>query len=302
MRIAVVGAGAIGSVFAASLDHSRHRVIVVAKGRRLEYLRSHPFQAISRGQIIRQHVEVAAPDDLAGPIDLVICCVKTPDLTTALMALIGKIAPGGVVLTVQNGVEAHEIAEDLLPGAMVVAGRVHGFFELDGDEVRHTGVSPSLVFGCTRGKPETAHDVVLTALGDSGFKIEVSPDISRSLWEKFMLAASLGGVATALGVPAGQVCAQPTGDELLHAAMEEVAALARCGGIALTSHSVTTTMSFVRTFPAEATTSLQRDLEFGRPSEYDALLGAMPRLAQRHGYTLTVFPCLEGMLRSRSLL
>lgn len=233
MRIAVVGAGAIGSFFAASLDHARHRVIVAARGKRLEFLRNHPLQVVSCGQIFRHHVEVAAPDDLAGPIDLAICCVKTPDFATALTALVGKLAPDGVVLTVQNGVEAHEIAEDFLPGTMVVAGRFHGFFEMDGDEVRHTGVPPSLVFGCTRGKPEAAHDVVLTALGGSGFNTEASPDISRALWEKFMLAASLGGVATALEVPAGQVCTEPHGDELLRAAMEEVAALARCAGIAL---------------------------------------------------------------------
>lgn len=301
MQIAIVGAGAIGSFFAASLDHARHRVIVAARGKRLEFLRNHPLQVVSCGQIIRHHVEVTAPDGLVGPIDLAICCVKTPDFATALTALIGKLSPDGVVLTVQNGVEAHEIAEDFLPGTMVVAGRFHGFFEMDGDVVRHTAVPPSLVFGCTRGKPEAAHDVVLTALGGSGFNTEASPDISRALWEKFMLAASLGGVATALEVPAGQVCTEPHGDELLRAAMEEVAALARCAGIALTSDNVTATMSFVRTFPAEATTSLQRDLELGRTSEYDALLGAIPRLAQRYGYKLAVFPRLEGMLRDRSL-
>lgn len=116
-----------------------------------------------------------------------------------------------------------------------------------------------------------------------------------------MLAASLGSTACALGVPAGQVCFAPGGADLLRAAMAEVAALARLAGADLGEAEIAATMAFVGTFPPEATTSFQRDLLAGRRSEYAALTGAVPRLAQRYGFAPVVFPRLAEMIAARAL-
>ncbi len=303
MRIAIIGAGAIGSALAAGIARTGADVTLVARGERLALLRTGPVRMVSDSGAWEQAVPVCAADDLTGPLDLAICCVKTPDLPDALTALRGKLAPHGAVLTLQNGVEAPEQAAAILPDAAIVAGRMHGFFELDGDAVRHVGVPPSILLGCTHGAADAAETLVLHALAGSGAGSRIaaaaSPDIVRALWEKFMLAAALGSVACALGVPAGAVCAQPGGAELLRAAMAEIAALARLAGVNLGEAEVAATMAFVGTFPPGATTSFQRDLLAGRRSEYAALTGAVPRLAQRHGFTPVVFPRLDAMIRAR---
>lgn len=301
MRIAVIGAGAIGSALAAGIARAGGDVTLVARGERLALLRDGPVRIISDSGAWEQVVPACAADDLTGPLDLAICCVKTPDLPEALTALRGKLAPHGTVLTLQNGVEAPEQAAAILPDAAIVAGRMHGFFELDGDAVRHVGVAPSILLGCTHGAADQAEALVLRALAGSGIAAAASPDITRALWEKFMLAAALGTAACALGVPAGAVCTQPGGADLLRAAMAEIAALARLAGADLGEAEIAATMDFVGTFPPDATTSLQRDLLARRRSEYAALTGAVPRLAQRHGFAPQVFPRLAAMLAARDL-
>jgi len=121
MRIAVVGAGAIGSAVAA---------ILAAAGREscwLRGLRAAPQIIYNGGKAIEVPLRVAAADDGLPQVDL----LKMPDLEQALPA--GR---AGVILTLQNGVEAHETAARQVPDAHITAGRVHGFFEMDGDAVR----------------------------------------------------------------------------------------------------------------------------------------------------------------------
>lgn len=305
MRIAVIGAGAIGSALAAGIARAGANVTLVARGQRLTLLRAAPVRIISDSGAWEQAVPTLALDDLTGPIDLAIACVKTPDLPGALTALGGKLAPHGAVLTLQNGVEAHEQAAAILPDAApdvaIVAGRMHGFFELESDAVRHVGVAPSILLGCTHGAADQAEALVTRAFAGSGIAATASPDIVRALWEKFMLAAALGSTACALGVPAGQVCTVPGGAELLRAAMAEIAALARLAGVTLGTAEIAATMDFIGTFPRAATTSLQRDLLAGRRSEYAALTGAVPRLAQRYGLAPAVFSQLAAMIAARGL-
>lgn len=116
-----------------------------------------------------------------------------------------------------------------------------------------------------------------------------------------MLAASLGTVALALKVPAGQVYAQPAGQELLRAAMGEIRRIAVKAGVSLSEEDVDRVMNFVRSFPPDATTSLQRDVEQGKVSELDALTGAVPRLAKRYGIELKV-PVYNDVVEGRVAL
>ncbi len=153
MHVAIIGAGAIGTMLAVRLAPMTGDLTLVARGARLAHLRDNPLRLDSNGAVTEARVVPCAPQDLTAPVDLAILCTKTPGLPEALAMLRGKLAPGGIVLTTQNGVEAHRIAADLLTEAAVVASRVHGFFEMDGQLVRHVGVEPSLLYGCTRCVP-----------------------------------------------------------------------------------------------------------------------------------------------------
>lgn len=303
-HIVIIGPGALGTFFAARLAQAGHSVSVIARGSRLAAIRRDGLQLESNGLITA--VPVRAVDDpaLISTPDLAIIATKTTGLAGAIAALVPHATPALGVLTVQNGVEAPAMVAAALPRVQVLAGRVHGFFEMADDLVRHVGVPPSLAFGQINPAPAPAPaaDLLATCLTGAGIAFTRPADIAAALWEKLMLVSSIGGVGAALGLPIGAIRDDPAHAAMLRAAIAEVAAVAAAHGAALPPDCVATTLAFVGTFPAEATSSLHRDLVARRPSEFDHLTGAIPRLAARHGVPVPVHTAIIARLAGQGLV
>lgn len=124
----------------------------------------------------------------------------------------------------------------------------------------------------------------------------VSLDIRVALWEKFLFIAPFSAVGAVTRKPAGLWRDVPETRALLSAAMTEVVAVARARGVALPEGSVEKTMGFTDRLLAEATSSMQRDLLEGRPSELEAQTGAIVRLAAQAGIRVPVNEFLYAAL------
>jgi 2-dehydropantoate 2-reductase len=103
------------------------------------------------------------------------------------------------------------------------------------------------------------------------------------MWSKFLFIAALSGVAAVTRAPIGVVRGQPESRSLLRQALEEIRAVAAGHGTALEADIVDQTLAFVDALPGEGSTSMQRDILQGRPSELDAQIGAVVRLGSRAG-------------------
>lgn len=306
-KIAIIGAGAIGSLLGARLLQAGHDVLLIARGNRLESLRLEGLRLSADGVEERAPVSVAETLIMADTPDHVIVATKTFQLPGALRLLSPYIDTSLSVLTVQNGVEAAQLVQIALPRATVLAARMHGFFELDKDVVRHAGVPPSIVMGPEEpGFASPLHQrkgtELASALNRSGIPTELVDDVRPALWDKFLMAATLGGLAPAIGLNVGQVSLHSEACAVLKLAMEEVAAIASALGISLRADCVEAKLAFIRRFPPDATSSLQRDLEAHRPSEFDHLTGAIPRFAVRSGVPAPTADKIIAMLRRRCLL
>ncbi len=300
-RVLIVGAGAVGSYLAVALDRAQVPVCLLARGQRAAAVAQDGVRLAMNGQDFHANVPVATHLADLPPADLAILAVKTGALPDALRALADAPALRAV-LTLQNGVEAPAQAATALPGVQAIGGRMHGFFELHGDTVRHAGVAPSIALGPLAGDGAAAAGQFARLLARAGVETEQPADIRVALWEKMLLASSIGAVAAALGVPVGRLRETPEHWALLGAAMGEVAALAERLRIALPADCVARTLDFVATFPPAATSSLQRDLEAGRPSEFDALAGAVVRLAASAGLPVPTHEDIVQRLRQRGYL
>lgn len=299
----VIGAGAIGGYLAALLARTGHAVHVVARGARLAQLRADGLRvAMGDGTVLdaRPVIGQAAPAGLQRP--LIVLGVKTPDLPAAL-GLVAAAAPEApVVLTVQNGVEAPAQVAAALPGATVLASRVHGFFEMAEDgAIRHRGVPPSLVLGLTSGADDTAPARIAAILRHAGTTADATADILGQLWAKFLLAAPLGTVGAALDKDVGGLRADEGAMALLRQAMDEVTRLSRACGVTLPPAALDDTLAFIASFPPGATTSMQRDLAAGRWGEFDALTGAVLRLAHAHGIAVPVHERLAAAIMGKQI-
>ncbi|MES2492538.1 MAG: 2-dehydropantoate 2-reductase [Pseudomonadota bacterium] len=302
MRVAVIGAGALGTFFAARLAAAGHEVGVVARGGRLAAIRQRGLRLVLGDAPIT--LVVPAAEDLTAlpPPELAIIATKTADLSAAIALLAHCTGAGSAVLTVQNGVEAPDAVAAALPAAHVLAGRVHGFFELTGDIVRHVGVTPSLAFGPWRADAADAADQLEVVLTGAGIAWERPAGIAAALWEKLVLASSIGGIGAVLGLPTGAILNDAAHAALLEGMMREVAAVAAARGVTLTADCVKRTLAFVGSFPECATSSLQRDLLAQRPSEFAALTGAIPRLAAAAGVAVPLHDTVISRLRAQGLV
>lgn len=300
--VLVIGGGAIGSFLAASFIASGIEARILARGARLAEIARQGVMLAQDASLSRVAVPAIADCEGLDPPDFAILCCKAGDLASCLDVSGSAVGPETVMVTVQNGVNAPDIVAARFPDQVVIASRVHGFFELEAGMVRHVGVRPSLSLGTWGGIALESARRLADLLARAGIRASVSHDIRADLWEKFVLASALGGVGAATGLAVGAIRSDPESNRLLEAAIREVCSLARRMGVVLPDDTAARTIAFIAGFPPEATTSLMRDLEAGRLSEYASLTGAVLRLADRAGLDIPAFRTIEAMLASRGLL
>ena len=304
MRIAVLGTGGIGGYFGGRLAASGHDVTFVARGDHLEAIRDSGLVVTSVAGDFT--VEPAhATDDVTsiGVVDAVLLAVKTWQLPPVLELLPSLIGEGTAVVTTQNGVEAPDQVAAVVGRGAVLPGIAKIFAYIDGPgRVTHAGGPASLAFDeWSRGPGAPSERVarLREAVTASGAVSPVPDDIWAELWSKMLFVVPFGGLGAALDATIGELRGVPSRRGLLQDAMREVETLARARGIRLPESVVAGTMAFVDDQPAGATTSLQRDLLEGRPSEIDAWTGAVVRLAAAEGVDAPLHRLLLEVLTRR---
>ena len=302
-RTLVVGPGAIGGFVAARLTEEGWPVAVQARGETLAVLRAGPLRLTDGGEERAVTLRAVAGPREAGPIDLALVCVKGFDTAAVARDLAGTLAPGAVVLSLQNGVDNPGILARALPGAAVGGVAVYlGCQRLAADHVvRRPSRDPStgrlrdLLAGGGAGAPGAALAAVADAIG---VPRRVDDDFAVALWTKLVANVSLNTV-TALGrARVGAVFADPRAVALMLALGDEVVAVARAGGVAVAPDAARAYLADARRrLPRDGGSSTLFDLENGRRLERDGLVGAVVREGTRLGVDVPVSRACDALLR-----
>lgn len=282
ISIAVLGAGGVGGYFGGRLAAAGHKVSFVARGDHLAALRRDGLKVDSvAGDFTVAPVPATDDPQEIGEVDYVLLGVKTWQLGPAIASLKPLIGSGTAVITTQNGVEAPQQVADAIGQDAVLPGAVEVIAFLDGPgRVRQIG-GGKLTFAEWDSRPTARVDRLRDALQDSGLTAAVSTDIWAALWSKFLALGSVGAIATLANAPFGVLRTRPGTRQLILDSMTEIQQLATATGINLPVDVVDTTLAFLDGLPAEGTTSLQRDLNAGKPSELEAWTGAVVRLGRQ---------------------
>jgi 2-dehydropantoate 2-reductase len=223
--------------------------------------------------------------------------VKTWQVAEVAPRLRPLLGAETAVIPLENGVEASDtLARELGEGAVangVIA--VMASIAAPG-AVRHVGFTPKVTLGERRKGRSERLARLCEALKKAGVDASAVDDVAVPLWQKFLFIDPFGSVAAATRSPAGTFREVPEARALLAAAMREVEALARARGVALPPGAVDQALATVDSFPPEATASMQRDIQGGRPSELFEQTGAVLRLGKAAGVATpvheTLFACL----------
>ena len=285
MRIVVFGTGGVGGFFGGRLARAGEAVTFIARGEHLRAMKATGLRVdSSEGDFVISPAK--ATDDVSevGETDLVILGVKAWQVPEGARAIKPLVGSNTTVLPLQNGVEAVPQLVHALGAERVIGGlcRIVSFVVGPG-HIRHAGFSPSIVIGELDNQRTDRIVSIEQVFKRAGLEITIAPDIQVALWIKFLFIASFSGVGAMANAPAGVIRNDPKWRGQMLNAMEEIHALAHARGINLPPDSIKTVMAAVDALPEDATSSMQRDIASGRPSELDAQNGAVVRMARESG-------------------
>jgi 2-dehydropantoate 2-reductase len=282
MRIAVVGAGGVGGLLGGLLARSGVQVALIARGAHLRAIREQGLRVDSpRGSFTIEGVEVADDPGTLAPADAVLVAVKGWQVREVAPRLSPLLAPGGFAVPLENGVEAASELARVLGEERVVGGLCFMLSWIDGPgRIRHVGEHLRVTLGERRGGSSERVEALAAALRGAQIDVEVAADVEAAAWEKFLFIEPLGAVGAVTRAPVGVVRTLPETRALLVSAMEEVARLARARSVKLPPDAVARALETVDRMPSDATASMQRDVQGGRPSELHDQTGAVVRLGK----------------------
>ena len=282
MRIAVFGTGGVGGYFGGRLSQAGEDVVFIARGDHLKAMLTQGLRVDSvKGDFLVKPVQ--ATDDLAkaGIVDVVLLGVKAWQVPEAAEAIRQMVGPETFVLPLQNGLEAPTQLAAVL-GNQHVLGGLCGLstFIVGPGHIRHAGAEPFVRFGELDNRPSDRVELLQKAFKRAGVIAEIPQNIQVALWMKFLFITGWSGVGAVTRTPLGVWRSLPDTRQMAETALQEIVRVAQARDIALPENPVPMTMKMYDSFPPGITSSMQRDIAEGRPSELDAQIGAVVRFGK----------------------
>ena len=297
MKILVMGAGAVGAYFGARLRAAGEDVVLCARGENLRAILEHGLDITSiRGDL---HIEVTATDtprDFA-PYYLILFCVKAYDTDAAAKAVSGCLEPGGVILTLQNGVENEAKLAAIFGRAAVMGGNARVGVEMVAPgKIVHLSTG-HIDFGELDGRVSDRARKIADVFRRAGILGQISADIMTARWDKLIWNGALNTVATLTRRRVGEIIDDPEGLKLLRTLMQEIVNVARAEGANISDDRIEEYIAHSQKNLRALKTSTQQDLERGKALEYEALSGAVVRAARRHDINVLAVEAIYALLR-----
>ena len=285
MRIAIMGSGGVGGYFGARLAKGGADVHFIARGAHLAAMRERGL-AIEGGPAPIHLPKVAVTDDpgTIGPVDLIMFCVKLWDTEAAARQLLPITTPQTGVISFQNGVTKDDMLRPIFGAEALMGGVAYVGTHIGRPGViAQTGSVERLVFGEYDGRRSPRVEAFYQACKRGGINAEISDDVRRSLWEKFVVLVAMSGATTTMRQSMGPIRSHPLTRQFLLDLARETVAVGRAHGVGLPADYAETRAPFFDAWPPEMVASMYHDLQQGKPLEVRWLSGSVVDLGAEVG-------------------
>ncbi|TML66480.1 MAG: ketopantoate reductase family protein [Actinobacteria bacterium] len=299
MRTCVVGAGAIGSLYAAHLARVGESLVLTRRPDHAAALNAEGLQVSGRHEFVARVTAAADAAALPEP-ELVIVATKTTGLEDAAAAIEGQW-PAAMVMTVQNGLGAEDVVRrhggwQLVSGVTFMSGTKHS-----DTHVEYILDTPTWL-GPWDSTPPAEVEKIASVLVQSGLKAEALPDLRPAQWSKLIFNATVNAVAALTGLPHDWHFAAEDGrselGHLVHDLVDEGKRVAAAAGVAL--HDDPWEMNVLATKRGSAHyPSMLEDVEARRATEIDLITGALVREAERHGVAAPLHTAMYRLVKAK---
>ncbi|HEY8132893.1 MAG TPA: 2-dehydropantoate 2-reductase [Thermoanaerobaculia bacterium] len=298
MKIAVIGVGGVGGYFGGRLARGGVETIFIARGATLQALRSKGLRVDSIAGDFTVDPVIATDDPASvGPVDAVLFATKAWQIPEAAEKAKPLVGSNTVAVPLENGMEAPDQLVRAF-GRQHVLGGLCGIvsYIVEPGHIRHAAIDPFVMFGELDNSKTDRVERLREAFERAGVKADVPPDIHRSMWSKFLFIAPMSAIGALTRVPIGVWRTVPETRDLAARALREMVAVAAARGIKLDDDAVERTLARYDALAPDSTSSLQRDIMEGKPSELEAQAGAIVRLGGEAGVATPVCEVLYSLL------
>ena len=303
MKIAIMGTGGVGGYYGGLLARSGQDVTFIARGAHLRAIREQGLKVKSvHGDFTVSPAKATDTPAEVGPMDMILFATKTYQTDEAAQLITPMVAQNTVIVSLQNGIDAADrIArvvgmEHMLGGVTWLSAAVEAP-GLIGQYSQFRRIALGEFSGETTPRLKAAFD----ALQATGATVEVSDVILKVLWTKFVFIAPVMAMGSLTRVTFGEYRNVPEARAVLTDAISEVAAVAKAKGVTLDKDVVDTTLAFIDSSAPGIKPSMQRDVESGKPSELEAMIGAVVRLGAEHNVPTPAMKFAYAMLKPGEL-
>jgi 2-dehydropantoate 2-reductase len=274
-----MGSGGVGAYYGGLLARQGNEVTFIARGAHLQALRTNGLQVKSvHGDF--EIVPARATDNPAevGPVDLILFCVKTYDTDEAAKAIQPVVGPQTAVISLQNGVDAAEQIGKVVGVEHILGGVTHISSALEAPGiVRQVSQFRRITFGELDGTISARVQSIESVLKSTGVTAETTNDIRKMLWTKLVFISAASGFGSLTRLPMGDYRPVPETRAMILGLMREVEMVARAQGIALDADVVEKSLAFMDAAAPHIRASMQLDVEAGRRTELEAMIGVIGR-------------------------
>lgn len=280
MKICIVGTGGVGGYFGARMVEAGYDVTFVARGKHLKALKS-------KGLVLKSingdyhAVKCNATDKPRGYFDVVLVAVKTWQIESVGDLIASITGETSIILPLENGIESYQILSSYLTNSTLLAGLCRIFSKIESPGViNHSGYDPAITFGEWNNTFSNALNTLSEIFEKASIKYKVAEDIQVEIWQKFIFITTSSAIGAATRSTFGQFRTIERTRRLVKSMLHEMVEVGECSGVNLSDKHVESTMLFIDKMPEDATTSMQRDVMEGKPSELHNLIGAVVKLGE----------------------
>lgn len=268
LRFAVMGAGAVGCYFGALLARAGHVVTLIGRPAHVQAIQAHGLRLQTATQDVHVAMGARTEASAVAGADVVLLCVKSTDTEAAARQVQPHLAPGALVLTMQNGVDNDERVRAMLgPAQPVAAAVVYVATAMAGaGHVRHFGRGELVL------APSPIAERLVRELAEAGIPAQVSDNVRGALWAKLVINCAYNALSAIVQQPYGWLVQQDGATEVIADLVAECLAVAQADGVQLPGDIHAAVRGIAQSMPGQISSTAQ-DLARGHPTEIAHLNG-----------------------------
>jgi len=292
LRLAVMGAGSVGCYFGALLARAGHAVTLIGRQAHVQAIAAHGLRLQTAAEDVQVPMRASTEASAAAGADVVLLCVKSSDTEAAARQIQPHLAPGTLVLTLQNGVDNDERVRAVLgPAQPVAAAVVYVATAMAGPgHVRHFGRGDLLI------GPSPIAGRLARELGQAGIPTQVSDNVRGALWAKLVINCAYNALSAIAQQPYGWLVQQEGATELIADLVAECLAVAQADGVQIPGDIQAAVRGIAQSMPGQLSSTAQ-DLARGRPGEIAHLNGYVVQRGAALGVATPVNHALLVLVR-----